>query len=178
MMEGVVGLMGDLEDLALPHLTRMSKAGDFLLEGRRRLQSLGQLRLLLDKGLLLLPQGGVLEVHLLEVKRREAVHVGRVGGLLLLQRGTQPLQLDPAGRLELLLLRLKKVQLLLELVAGVTQGIPLHGSLAQPDLELGDPAISPQVLGPQLVVSLRLSVIKLLPKKQKEAGLRFGLVKI
>ena len=65
----------------------MSKAGDFLLEGRRRLQSLGQLRLLLDKGLLLLPQGGVLEVHLLEVKRREAVHVGRVGGLLLLQRG-------------------------------------------------------------------------------------------
>ena len=122
--------MRDLEDLALPHLTRMSKAGNFLLVSRRRLQSLGQLRLLLDKGLLLLPQGGVLEVHLLKMKRREAVHVGRVGGLLLLQRGPQPLQLDPAGRLELLLLRLKKVQPLLEPAAGFAKGITLRGNLA------------------------------------------------
>ncbi len=41
MLEGAVGLMRDLEDLVLPHLTRMSKAGDFLLEGHRRLQRLG-----------------------------------------------------------------------------------------------------------------------------------------
>ena len=147
-MEGAVGLMRDLGDLALPHHTHMSKAGDFLLEGRRRLQSLGQLRLLRDKGLLLLPQGGVLEIHLLEVKRCEAVHVGRVGGLLLLQRGPQPLQLDPASRLELLLLRLKKVQLLLEPAADVAQGITLRSNLAQPGFKLGNPAISPQVLVP------------------------------
>ena len=64
------------------------------------------------------------------MKRCEAIHVGGVGGLLLLQRITQSLQLDPAGRLELLLLRLKKDQLLLELVAGITQGVPLRGSFA------------------------------------------------
>ena len=177
MMEGAISLMGALEDLTLPHLTRMSKAGNLLLESRRGLQGLGQLRLLLDKGLLLLPQGGVLEVHLLEVKRREVIHVGGVGGLLLLQRSTQSLQLDPAGRLELLLLRLKKGHLLLEPVARITQGVPLRSSFAQPGFELGDPAISSQVLGPQLIVSLRLSVIKLLPKSKKEAGLRFSLIK-
>ena len=88
MLEGVVGLMRDLKDLALPHLTRMSEAGDFLLEGRGGLQRLGQLRLLLGKGFILRPQGGVLEVHLIEVKRREVLHVSRVGGLLLLQRGS------------------------------------------------------------------------------------------
>ena len=130
MVEVAISLMGALHGLKLPHLARLGKAGDFVLEGRRRVQGLGKLRLLLDQGFLLLLRGSVLELHLPEMKRLKMLHVDSMGGILLLQGGAQLLLLSLAGRLELLLLRLKKSQLLLEPAALLAQGIPLRDNLA------------------------------------------------
>ena len=91
----------------------------------------------------------------------------------------QLLQLDPASRLELFLLSLEKSQLLLEPVASASQSVPLHEDLAQPNFELGDLAISCQMLIPQLIIGVRLSIISSRQKEKtkEETGLRFGLVK-
>ena len=135
-----------------------------------------QLRMPLDQGFLFLLQGSVLKLHLLEMSRLEMLRVGSIGVVLLLQGGAQLLLLSLAGRLELLLLRLEKSQLLLEPLVRLAQGVPLRDGLAQPDLKIGNLAVSRLVLSPQRVVRVHLGVIKLLRAKQRRSKIRFGPV--
>ncbi|KAE8789688.1 40S ribosomal protein S5-1 [Hordeum vulgare] len=82
-----------------------------------RFKSISQLRLLLDQGFLLLLQGSILKLHLFKMSRPDALHVGSMGGILLLQSGAQLLLLSMGGCLVILLLYLEKSQLLLETLA-------------------------------------------------------------
>ncbi|KAE8767579.1 40s ribosomal protein s5-1 [Hordeum vulgare] len=70
--------------------------------------------------------GNILELHLLEMSCLETLHVGSMGGVLFLKGGVQPLMFSPTGRLAILLLRVEKTQLLLELLVRLARGFSLR----------------------------------------------------